>query len=376
MDLQALRGRNQRGICFASSHDSLSPGVYSLSHLANKTLADVRVSERVNSGTIVLDSRVYDLLACRDTCIVSLSPVSSNVPIVKELGVRIESTKGLDSTKIADAISQRVNDLRDDFDGLILQSGQELAVERLALRFFITDVRPTGPSRVEWSHLERLLIEAKPVVKPCNVVVTMEIGGAARVEDAVLGSSTGLSRIDVFVASLSEFIRKFDQLGNEQLFGGFAFSDEVVQFEFYDPMTGAPQEYAPLLSKSPIEAYLEWVKGLLPDHDRAPSDLGDAISDSIELAQRMTKENGLPSVVMLFSSGVFSAGPNPVKSARRGQDQENLKLALVTAGGGSQLDILLAVGDILGCRPVVVSRPEDTDRFFDAFTQGTKRLNP
>ena len=130
----------------------------------------------------------------------------------------------------------------------------------------------------------------------------------------------------------------------------------------------------PLDSKSIIDAFLDWARELLLDHSRAPSDLGDVISDSIEVAQKMTASSGLPTVIILLSSGVFSVGPNPVKSARRGLDQDAIGFQIVTAGDGIEMDILSAIGDLYEHQPIKIDNTRDIDVFLESLRMWTTKV--
>jgi hypothetical protein len=371
MQLKPVRGRNQSGICFASSEDKeVNSGVYRLICNTETWLADVRTNSQITPGMIVLDSRIFDALKAQDTSDISLESYSTEVMTLEEIVAKVESTKGLDSVKVADAISRRAGDLREDLDGLILRDNDDLTISRLGIHFTISRLQPKSPGRVEWNHLSTIRLEAPAKIQPCNILAMLEVGASAHIQDA----ENSRRRVEVFIDTLREFATRFDQYATGGLFSGLVFSEEVIQFTAFDSDTGERRESVKLDSKSIIEAYLDWIEEMLPEHSREPSDLGDAISDSVEIAQKMTASNGLPTAIILLSSGVFSAGPNPVKSAKRGLGLDKIGFIILTAGEGVELDILSAVGNLYNQQPIKIDNTVSIDSFLDSLGTWTTKV--
>ena len=226
MRLKPVRGGKQRGICFTSDRDAdVEPGVYRLNCNGRTWLADVRRNSLVEPGKIFLDSRIYQILQIEVDPEIELHAelVTKNVSTLSELVAKVESTKGLDSAKVADAISRRVSDLKDDLDGLILRNGDGLLIDRLGIRFTINKLQPGSPARVHWDLLSTIRLEAPAQLRSCNILVTIEIGAASHIADA-LGSKR---RVDVFIEAMEEFAVQFDQYGMGASFSGYVFSEEI-----------------------------------------------------------------------------------------------------------------------------------------------------
>jgi len=134
VNLKATQGRNQKGLCFVSEDEvPFKEGVYRISSHGKTLLADTRTSANVPQSLIILDQRIFSWLSCQNESEVLLEEVTSSIPTCSEIRLAITSTRDLDNRTIADAISQRVNDLHDDFDGLILQEGQSFQIYMMIL---------------------------------------------------------------------------------------------------------------------------------------------------------------------------------------------------------------------------------------------------
>ena len=131
MDIKAKQGRNQKGLCFVSEESDINEGVFRITCNEKKLLADLRKSSSVPTELIVLDQRIFKWLECNEDEELVLEKITDDIPSCSEIRLLLSSTRDLDNRTIADAISKRVNDLHDDFDGLILQVGQEFQIERL-----------------------------------------------------------------------------------------------------------------------------------------------------------------------------------------------------------------------------------------------------
>ena len=60
LKLRVRKGRNQQGLCFVSS-DKRS-GIFRMRFNGKTAYVDVRISEKVPPGTVILDSRISDNL--------------------------------------------------------------------------------------------------------------------------------------------------------------------------------------------------------------------------------------------------------------------------------------------------------------------------
>ncbi|TFF92156.1 hypothetical protein EU545_01875, partial [Candidatus Thorarchaeota archaeon] len=311
MQVRAKRGLNQKGICYLNSkYSGLDGQVCRLSSGVNGCLADIRLNENVSSDMIVLDLRVFAVLGVQEGDAITVAGADLSVKPASEIALSVSSTQGIDSAKVADAISKRVQDLREDFDGIILQEGDSIQVDRLGLGFSVTEIRPESPGRITWSRLDniRLIPRGEDDAGPMNLVCAFEVGGAAHIKDANKDEGFSQPRYQMWFHFLSGLSHMQGVFGRGGEFAGLAFSDDVHFLETFDSETGRPRETARLDSASVITAYEEWIRGLLDEKQRSPSDLGDAVSDSIAIAEGLVETNNLPVVVVVFSSGVFSVG--------------------------------------------------------------------
>ncbi len=344
MVLHARRGRNQKGICFvSSSHSQLDRKVCAIEAGPLRCLADVRSDSRVPEGSVVIDSRLFDRLALNENDEVVLSIYEDTLHDMSQLVMSLRSTRGLDNMKVADAISKRVNDLREDFEGLILAAGDNLVVTRLDLAFSVVEVRPRSPGRVLWKQLESIRLVPQAGITPSNLVVVSELGGSSHIEDC--GGAEAAPRYSNYLHFLDLLGESFSGLGGGAKFSGLGFSEEVHTFSTFDSETGEPSEVSFLESASVIAAYSNWVEELLAHSKRSTSNLGDAVSDAVRIAERIRAENRLPIAVVVLSSGVFSSGPNPVKTIRRGQGLSDTTFFFLYCGTGVQSDILEAMAE-------------------------------
>jgi hypothetical protein len=349
MRLQVKRGRNQKGICYlSSSHSGFDRAVCKVKTENSECLVDIRANERVPVNTLILDLRIFDILGLREDDEVVLDVVDFAPAALSEITLRLRSERGLDNSKVAEAISKRVNDLQDDFDGLIVGAGELIPISRLELVFEVAEVLPQSPSRIVWNKLGRIRLLPAAVRRSKNLVCVTEVGGATQVVDALAPDGSKIPRCSLILDALGAMEGSLVSGSEQAYFSGVAFSDEVQIFETYDSETGAPTDIAGLESKSVIKAYREWVEDTLEEHRRSPSDLGDAVSDSIELAERIRNMNDLPTAIVVFSSGIFSAGPNPVKSIRRAQGLKETGIFLLQVGTTGETAILEAMAGVVG----------------------------
>lgn len=346
MELRAKRGLNQKGICYTNSlHSDFDQEVCRVGNESSDCLVDIRLNDNIASEMIVLDQRVFDKLGLVEDDTVVVTPIGISVPSVSEVFLCVNSSQGLDNSKVAQAISKRVNDFREDFDGLVLRNGDSIRVDRLGLSFEVREIKPSSPARILWTKLGNIRLIPEAEASPMNLVCVMEVGGASHIEDVHGAEGLSSPRYRMYLDLLDDFSSARQRFGRDRQFAGLAFSDDVHFFETYDSDTGQSREIAFLESRSLIFAYKVWIQEILPTKRRSPSDLGHALSDAIEVAERMRETNDLPTAVVVFSSGVFSTGPNPVKTIRRAQGQTNLGFFFFYSGEGVELDIIEAMAN-------------------------------
>ncbi|TFH03388.1 MAG: hypothetical protein E4H14_16750, partial [Candidatus Thorarchaeota archaeon] len=188
MYLKAKQGRNQKGLCFVSGRErNIGNGLYQISYDGNSMLADIRVSSNVPEDLIILDHRIFKGISCQENCDLQLEEILSHVPTCIELRLSLTSTRNLDNRKVADAISMRVSDLTDDFDGLILTVGQSFEIDRLSIRFIVKSLDPVehnhNAARISWKQLEKIHLDPIESLTPTNIVCIIELGAAAQISD-------------------------------------------------------------------------------------------------------------------------------------------------------------------------------------------------
>ena len=158
LNLSARRGRNQQGFCYISTDDL--PGIFKLEYRGKMMYADVRSSEKVPKGTIVLDSRVSAMLDVDEESDITRELISNEIQTCNEIRLGVVSTKGLDNQKVAHAMSKRIDDFQEFLDGLILFEGQELPISELGINLHIQSMgsedSPSNVARISWKQLLKI----------------------------------------------------------------------------------------------------------------------------------------------------------------------------------------------------------------------------
>ncbi|MCK4568018.1 MAG: VWA domain-containing protein, partial [Candidatus Thorarchaeota archaeon] len=345
MNLKATQGRNQKGLCFVSEDEApLKEGVYRISYHGKTLLADIRTSANVPQSLIILDQRIFSWLSCRNESKVLLEEVSSFIPTCSEIRLAITSTRDLDNRTIADAISQRVNDLHDDFDGLILQVGQSFQIDRLGIVFSVKSLNPMDTSnqaaRIAWKSLEKIHLDPVESLPPSNIVCIFEVGAAAQISDVRNRSEDHVPRYTAALKAIKRISEDYSDYGSTAQFHGFAYSDEIQHFTLFDPETGDPTEVSSIDSPSLFVAFTEWVERLISDHLGRSSNPGAALETGIESAIELAKSNSLQTIILFFSSGVHTSGPNPVKVVKNKTTSNGPRILCFTPGEKSNHDVM------------------------------------
>ena len=350
MNLKATQGRNQKGLCFVSEDEApLKEGVYRISYHGKTLLADIRTSANVPQSLIILDQRIFSWLSCRNESKVLLEEVSSFIPTCSEIRLAITSTRDLDNRTIADAISQRVNDLHDDFDGLILQEGQSFQIDRLGIIFTVKSLNPMDTSsqaaRIAWDSLEKIHLDPVEFLSPFNMVCIVEVGAAAQISDVRNRSEGHIPRYTAALKAIELISENYSDYGSTAQFQGFAYSDEIQHFTLFDPETGDPTEVSSIDSPSLFVAFTKWIERSISDHLGRPSNPGVALETGIESAIELAKSNSLQTIILFFSSGVHTSGPNPVKVVKNKATSNGPRILCFTPGEKSNHDVMVAIAE-------------------------------
>ena len=350
MHLKGKQGRNQKGLCFVSDEiETIGDGLYQISFDGNSMLADVRVSSNVPQDLIVLDQRVFNGISCEDGCDVQLEEISTSVPTCTEIRLSLSSTRNLDNRKIADAISQRVSDLTDDFDGLILTVGQSFQIDRLGIRFSVKSLDPVDnihhAARISWKRLEKIHLDPVESLTPSNLVCIFEVGAAAQISDVRSESGDHVPRYTAALEAIKLVSESYSDYSSKAQFHGFAYSDEIEKFTLFDPDTGNPTEVSRIDSPSLFVAFTEWIEHLISDHLGRPSNPGVALETGLESALEIAELNSLQTIILFFSSGAHTSGPNPVKVAKNKITSDGPRILCFIPGEKSNHEIMEAVAE-------------------------------
>lgn len=137
------------------------------------------------------------------------------------------------------------------------------------------------------------------------------------------------------MSSLKNFESQYTGFSSGVLFSGIAFADEVFSFTTFDPQTGEESEVSTLHSSSLLKAFGEWIDDIASQNMNAPSNPGEALIRGLASAKTLSERNNLQTVVVLFSTGVYSAGQNPVKIARTESGINDVALFALSLGSDS-----------------------------------------
>lgn len=343
MKLSARRGRNQQGICFVPA--DVVPGIFKLDYRGKIAYADVRSSKKIPNGAFVIDARISDFLEVSEEDEISLEPVTSEIPTCNEIHLGVTSTRGLDNQKVAHAMSKRIDDFQEILNGLILLEGQELLISEFGIKLHVLSMNPddstTHAARISWKQLLKIHL-ASFETHPYNLCIIIETAAATQIVD-VESDDQKISRHQAILSSLRQIEVQFVGFGKDVLFSGFAFSDEVFPFITYDSQTGNEIEVSSLHSPSLIGAFREWIDNIASDNLTLPSNPGKALKRGLATAQSLSDSNNLQTAVLLFSSGIYSAGQNPVKITRTYGSYEDIAVFAISTGVNSVADIMEAI---------------------------------
>ena len=374
MILSVKQGRKQKGLCFVSSEESsASSGVYRLTYGEKDILVDIRPSKQVPKNSLVADERIFRILECSEDSEISLDFQCSDVTLCSELSLSISSTKGLDNHKIAEAISKRVNDLQDDFDGLVLKVGQILVIERLGIRFKVISLTPTdddcSAARISWDKLDEIHLEPVEPLQLYNICCVVEIGAAGQISD-IENSTTcdtceSIPRYEAAISAISILAKNYTGYGTGTQFCGFAYSDNVTQYQMFDSQSGKLVSVSSLHSQSLLIAFTEWLRSIITDHKGKPSNPGEALKAAIEAASHFDDANDYPTLLLFCSSGVHSAGQNPVKVVKNTLKSSKLVILSVNLGLDRNFDIMDEIARTSNGCVIPVQESNDVNKITD-----------
>ncbi|MHA2140214.1 MAG: hypothetical protein ACXADC_06050 [Candidatus Thorarchaeota archaeon] len=368
MELEAIKGRNQRGISYV--HPSLTViKTARLSYQGKEVYTDIRTSERIASGSIVIDLRIFNELGCDEHSEISMMAIPEEIPTCNEITFLVASLEGLENDKIVKAVSNRIEDLKKDLDGLILGVGQQIQVADLGLRLIVDSVQPLAPqtqvSRISWNRLLKVNFSALEELPSCfNICIAIDVGASSLVEDVRTNDGslsrtrfeTGLSAIKAILSSAREC--------PGALVSAIAFSESSYRME-----TGEGR--ALMLNSKSYQRIHDWLSSMNDEQGDEPSNPGGALNLSHEMANEMESLNGLPTVVLLISGGAFTSGRNPVSIARTIGANDGISISSIALGSDSDLELMRAIADAGNGRLIHIGKFEEVilvvEKIFDRF---------
>ncbi|MBE0525913.1 MAG: VWA domain-containing protein, partial [Candidatus Thorarchaeota archaeon] len=134
----------------------------------------------------------------------------------------------------------------------------------------------------------------------------------------------------------------------------------IQHFTFFDPETGDPTEVSRIDSHSLFIAFTEWVERLISEHVGRPSNPGAALETGIESAIELSKSNSLQTIILFFSSGVHTSGPNPVRVTKNKITSDGPRILCCILGEKSNHDVMIAIAEASQGHAMKVTDIEET----------------
>lgn len=349
MNMKAIQGRNQRGISFVSkSVNSQRFAEIQYSHLS--VLSEILHSEKVPEGVIVIDSRLWSFLGLTENQQVSLQP-HDPIPKAHTLSLAAISTDSrTPHHKIAEDLWNRMDDFKDDLDGLIVQVGQKIPIPREQVELTVSEIAPEsldGYAQIHWDELLKLVLSRGIESPPFNLCCVIDCGAASRTKDVIdtsIGRPEMIPRYEAGISLISNLLRNLLQ-DDSCLFSAIAFSTKLEVFHTYDSSTGEELSITTIESRDLIPEFEKWFRGLLETHRVEPSNPALGLERGIELAFSQKQQNSYASVILFLSSGTYSEGPNPVSCARLDDADENIVVIAIGVGENADQELLRGIAE-------------------------------
>ena len=145
-------------------------------------------------------------------------------------------------------------------------------------------------------------------------------------------------------------------------FRGLAYSDEIELFTTFNSQTGNPVEVSSIDSSSLFLRFSKWIESLIPDQKSQPSSPGEALDLGLLRAKDIS--NSLPTLILFFSSGIHTSGPNPVKIVKSHGDIS--PILCFVPGKKSNHDLMEAIAEISHGKTIIVEQSDDIKKITDA----------
>jgi len=359
LNLKTIRGRNQRGLSYVSEiPETVSHPIVKITINGREVFSKLRAHDSVEEGSVVLDYRLYDELGCDTNSQVEITSIDESIPLCTDIHFSVKSTRAGDVQKVIQAISDRIDEFKEHFDGLILKKGQVIHIEPLNLHFAVKDMTPctTGSSisQISWDHI--LKINLEPAVESTtkrlcyNLCSLVDLGAASHISDVIgtadleQSNSESLPRYRASTKILSSIISNLLSCTESiPLFTSIVYSDEHEVFSTYDLINGNPTLMTEIQTVSLQEVHEEWISEKLTGYSKRASNPSLAFEIGIPLSVRLSETNDLPTILLFMSSGTYSQGSNPIKTIQS-QIENIQEMFLVCVGLGTKQDESLLQG--------------------------------
>jgi hypothetical protein len=356
----------------------ISQGMVQILGDSAHVFSQIRKHCQVPSDSIVIDSRQYDVLGLLPGAQVEVQPVLIDLPYCTEITLSLTSRRALDAKKIAQALSQRIEDVEVYLDGVVLVIGQSIPLDELGVIVTPKQLNPMSiplqAARVDWKRVMKIVLESDPKPIGFNLCSLIELGAASRKEDIVSCEETGLvdapaislARYNVALQLVSSLIRHQVSVTHSFLVRSSVFSEFVEEFP-----ADEGEEHMQIVNSENSAGYLShlrsWIESHLDFHAGKTTDLASALLRGIEDAKVMKSKSQLPVVVLLLSSGAYSHGKNPIPLVRKLlSETEGIYVACVGFGAHTDTTLLAAIaGETRGVMATIsecihISRAQDT----------------
>jgi hypothetical protein len=366
MKLKAVRGKNQFGYSFISDpklvlkHDTVA-----IRYEHQVVYSILRTSENVPTDTIIIDYRLFDELGCTEDEEVDIRQIDENIPMCGDITLSLTSLADLDNTKVAEAVSKRIEDLKPFLDGLIVREGQIIQIPDLKIKFIVTHLNPSAgfdkTARISWVNLLRISINPMKSLQCYNVILLLDLG---TVSDKSKFFSIGnhekneYPQLKALTQIFKNLFKPLTHCNRISLFASIAYSSHYVNFQTYDKTTGDEMEFNNIDSFALLDAHENWLMQQLDFIDDGIFNPGNALEKGLELAKNIYDKNNLHTMIILFSDGAYSSGPNPVKIAKSNSCTE-ISIYCFAFGPEADLDFLGAIAKTGGGDMVHICSADD-----------------
>ena len=378
LDLKLVAGRNQKGIAFVRSWDSSESTVCAISCGSRTVYSDVRSAASVPEGAVVVDGRLLEHLGCAEDETVALEPVGSEIPLCKRVVLAVASDRGLEGARVADALSKRIEDLEEYLDSLIIAQNQKVPVADLGLSLRVLDASPVAETphvcRLVWHSLEHVELRPQPASSCFNVICLVEYEIVRSESPEVVNGAPVMqeSGMQLVTGSIGRIAQGVQKCRMQSLFGVLLYSSEVSAFKTFDPSSGEEVDLRSMDTASDVPALTAWLNQQKA-HRGKPIRPAVGIDQAISLARRASHQNGLPTAIVMFTRGTYSAGGNPVTAARSLHSDDRVAIFCALAGASADSQLVSAIAEAGRGGHLELSRPDDMGHILDmigAWTRG------